>query len=467
MASVSRIPTANQRLDSWKEIAAFFGCDERTVRRWEKERGLPVHRLPGGSRGKVFAYSEELTRWLNTSDSQRQQGTESFAVPVAAIPINTPQPSSTAAGSSPYRRWLYLPPILALLFAAWLFRPAYRLAHAGRLENQTSSASVTRPINSDAEELYLKGRYYWNKRTPESLNKAVDYFTQAIVRDPNFAEAYVGLADCYNLLREYTMMPSGEAYPRALAAAKKAVELDPQSSDAHASLAFASFYGSWDITAADREFQRSLELNPNNAVAHHWYANYLSVLRHFPEALKEMERARALEPSSTSLLADQGILLYTAGLQAQGTAQLKQLELSEPNFLSPHRYLKVTYFDSGDYPNYIAEAKKESGILHDKSGLAIAVAAEKGLAEGGRKGMLQNILVAKAQLYKQGLISPVTLACSYAAAQDRDETMHYLNLGYDQHDEGMIYLRQSATFDFLQNDPAYRELLARIGLPAD
>ena len=119
---------------------------------------------------------------------------------------------------------------------------------------------LRRRINQspEAEELYLKGRYFWNKRTPEDLNKALDLFTQAIVRDPGYAQAYVGLADCYNLLREYSVMPPNEAYPRALAAAKKAVELDDNSAEAHNSLAFATFYWTWDAATAEREFKRAI-----------------------------------------------------------------------------------------------------------------------------------------------------------------------------------------------------------------
>ena len=132
--------------------------------------------------------------------------------------------------------------------------------------------------NREAEEFYLKGRYYWEKRTPDSLNKAVDSFTQAIVHDPGYAPAYVGLADCYNLLREYTVMPASRGLPaRAGCREERRSNSTPQSSEAHASLAFVSFFGMWDAATADREFRRAIELNPNNAVAHHWYATYLAV----------------------------------------------------------------------------------------------------------------------------------------------------------------------------------------------
>ena len=189
-----------------------------------------------------------------------------------------------------------------------------------------SNAPLDHRPNPEAEELYLKGRYFWNKRTPEDLNKALDLFTQAIVRDPSYAQAYVGLADCYNLMREYSVMPPNEAYPRALAAAKKAVELDDNSAEAHNSLAFVTFYWTWDAATAEHEFKRAIALNPDYVAAHHWYATFLMTMRRYPEALVEIEKARKLDPSSTPIMADRGYILYWAGQPEAGIALLKQIE---------------------------------------------------------------------------------------------------------------------------------------------
>ena len=151
------------------------------------------------------------------------------------------------------------------------------------------------------------------------MNQAVDYFTQAIVHDPNYAQAYVGLADCYNLLREYSAMPPEEAYPRALAAAKKAVELDDSSAEAHTSLAFATFYGSFDAAGAEREFRRALALNPSDARAHHWYATSLFAEGRYAEALSQIEMAQQLDPASSAILADKGLILLYAGSREQSS----------------------------------------------------------------------------------------------------------------------------------------------------
>jgi tetratricopeptide (TPR) repeat protein len=203
----------------------------------------------------------------------------------------------------------------------------------------TSASAINIPPaayrpNLEAEDLYLKGRYFWNKRTPEDLNKALDLFTQAIVRDPGYAQAYVGLADCYNLMREYSVMPPNEAYPRALAAAKKAVELDDNSAEAHNSLAFATFYWTWDAPTAEREFKRAIELNADYVAARHWYATFLMVTRRYPEAIREIEIARKLDPSSTPIVADKGFILYLAGQPAQGMT----IQTTWPNRRESHRY---------------------------------------------------------------------------------------------------------------------------------
>jgi tetratricopeptide (TPR) repeat protein len=363
---------------------------------------------------------------------------------------------------------------MALVLAVWIFwarddssnrsTKASALGYASR-SSGSGFAYPHPPANREAEEFYLKGRYYWEKRTPDSLNKAVDSFTQAIVHDPGYAPAYVGLADCYNLLREYTVMPASEAYPRALAAAKKAVELDDQSSEAHASLAFVSFFGMWDAATADREFRRAIDLNPNNAIAHHWYATYLQCLRRYPESLAEIERAQALDPASKSVLADKGILLFGAGRRQEAIALLKQMEENEPDFISPHRYLKGIYMETADYPHYLMEAKREAVLMHNSSALAIAEAAEKSFAAAGGRGLLEALCLQQQKLYDRGLFSPYRLAETYSVLGNKQEALRYLKLAYDQHDQEVPDMASDHVFDNLHDEPAFRRILAEVGLP--
>src|SRR5215469_1934658 len=233
--SNTRNRDAKQRLHSWKAIATFFECDERTVRRWEIERRLPVHRVPGSARGAVYAFTDELEGWLrqpqaaqsDLNDSGEEQGSSSKcgAMPMKEIAKTTIKIQSRSGIVAWALATVLLTAVAALIIRQQTTRFGARAAEPRpRLQPYVA--------NSEVRDLYLKGRFAWNKRTPESLNQAVDYFTQAVVRDPAYAEPYIGLADCYNLLREFSTMPPSEAYPRAVAAARKAVELAPESSDA-------------------------------------------------------------------------------------------------------------------------------------------------------------------------------------------------------------------------------------------
>lgn len=368
---------------------------------------------------------------------------------------------------SPWRGLMFAPAVLALVFAVWIFRPAYRNALAGVKSRPPSSpGALHHASNREAEDYYLKGRFYWNKRTPESLNRAVDSFTQAIVHDPNYSDAYVGLADCYNLMREYTVMPASEAYPRALAAAKKAVELDQNSSQAHASLAFVSFFGMWDAGTADEEFRRAINLDPNNATAHHWYATYLHTVLRPDESLNEIDRAQALDPHSSSILADKGVLLWGAGRREEALHLLRQLEQADPESISPHRYLKFSYLEMGEYSSYLAEMKKEALLMHDESLSAIEEAAEKGFAARGARGMLEGEIEQQKKAFAQGKISPFYLAESYAQLGNTQEALKYLDICYDRHAEETVNVAGDPAFRNLHTVPAFQALLAKVGLPA-
>ena len=165
----------------------------------------------------------------------------------------------------------------------------------------------------EVADLYLQGMYYWSRRTPDDLNRAVHLFNQAIAEDPNYAEAFVGLANCYNLLREYTLMPADEAYPKAKAAAERAIALDETLAEAHASLAFGEFFWFWDAAKARRSFERALQLNPKSVTTHHWLGTTLIYMGEFELALERLSEAQRLDPKSRSILADKGLVLYYAG----------------------------------------------------------------------------------------------------------------------------------------------------------
>jgi DNA-binding winged helix-turn-helix (wHTH) protein/Tfp pilus assembly protein PilF len=388
--------------------------------------------------------------------------------PILVKPQLEPHLADARNTPVPDRRLWSLLLLLSAFLAIWIFWPNHRAAKAGTTGTPTAPPPTPNPrpaANLEAEQLYLKGRFYWEKRTPDALNKSVDYFTQAIVHDPNYAPAYVGLANSYNLLREYTLMPASEAYPRALAAAGRAVELDDQSSEAHASLAFALYYGSWDAAGAEREFRRAIDLNPNSPVAHHWYATYLATLGRFSEAVAEIARAQTLDPGSKSILADKGSLLWSAGQRDEGVALLKQLEASEPDFVSPHRYLKRIYFSTADYPDFLAEWRKEAVLLNDRPGLKLVDSAEKSYAAGGSRGMLQNMQTLQQKLFDRGLQSPYAVAQTDSLLGNKEGALLYLNIALNKRDEAMVEIASDPAFNTLRDDPAFKEIIAKLGFP--
>ena len=490
---------SNRRLDSWKEIAAFLGRGERTVKRWEQERALPVRRLPGKAKGSVFAFTDELTEWLKSAPSAELEesgaieavetdaeanGAGTLAAGVkteaaerkaeTAAPLATPVARKKHARSFVLGGAVLVATLVALLYlrsAPLAVRLANTFSSSSR--DARNSGAPTTPagahtgvVNPEAQDLYLKGRYEWNKRTPESLHSAVDYFMQAIVRQPDYAQAYAGLADTYDLLREYTSMPSSEAFPRAIAAAKKAVELDDSLAEAHRALAFGLTNWEWDFAAGEREFKRAIALAPNDPVAHHWYATGpLLTQGRFPEALAEIERARELDPTSNSILADKGLILLDAQREPEAVAVLKQVEATDPSFLSSHRYLVPIAVYDRNPRLFIEETRNVGELSGNATQVEMAKKAESALAAGGPAAMWQSVYASQKRAYEKNMLSSVDLALICTLLGKKEEAIDYLWDGYAKRDPNLLGIRYQPGLRPLLGEPRYRELLGKIGLP--
>lgn len=457
-------PTAapGRRIDSWKEIAAFFGRDERTVRRWEKERSLPVHRIPG-ERGGVFAYTDELTRWLNS--------TPEAAGPVDSAPSSlAPAPEPNAAPPSEEapppldrrragRLWS-LPltlSIAALLLLAWAGYRHHASLRRSRPAAPPASASARVP-DPQAEEFYLKGRYYWSRRTEDSLVQAVDAFTQAVVHDPGYAQAYAGLAECYDIMPEFGSMPGSEAFPRAIAAAGKAVALDPSLGEAHRALAFALFYWEWNIPRAFAEYRRAIQIDPRDEEAHHWYATSLMTIHRYPEALVEIDQARKLNPASRSILSDQALVRYWNGDRAGAIAQLREIERAEPDFISAPRYLAGLAFAQKDDRTFIDQTRTLGAITHDPQYIDLAAAAARGLARGGRRAMLQAMAPVQERYFNQGKSSGYELARTCALLGRKEDAIRYLQATVQDHDYIVFGALSDPNFASLRGNPGFEQI---------
>ena len=321
-----------------------------------------------------------------------------------------------------------------------------------------------RKIDPDAYEEYLKGRYFWNKRTAEGLRKAVNHFNQSIAKDPKYAAAYSGLADTYALLGdwEYAVMTPQEAMPKAKAAARKALELDSGLGEAHASLAFCLDGFDWDFQAADREFRQAIELNPGYATAHHWYSWHLALLGRNSEAIAEMTKAKSLDPISLVINSDLAELLLIAHFPDESTEQSRKTIEMDGDFAFSHNQLAQAYLAKHRYGEAIAELQKAVLISGNSptftANLARAYAATNRKAEATR---LLNDLMKRST---PGFPHATEIAMIYTALGDKDQAMTWLNLGYQERFNPGVLIRPC--FDPLRTDSRFQELVRRVGLPS-
>ncbi|MGI8897883.1 MAG: protein kinase domain-containing protein [Pyrinomonadaceae bacterium] len=319
--------------------------------------------------------------------------------------------------------------------------------------------------SNEAYQFYLKGRFYWNKRSEEGFQKALQYFQQAIERDPNFALAYSGLADTYNLLggpEAGGNLPPNEVLPKAKAAALKALEIDETLAEPHVSLAHAIYFYDRDWAGAEREFKRAIELNPNYSVAHHWYAIYLSVLGR-REALVEIRRAHELDPLSLSISAWLGRILALSGQSDQAIEQLRKTLELDPNFALAHLRLGLIYEERGRYDQAITEFKQ---VLKLSGGKPLGIAAlAHAYALAGKRAEAQKNLDELLQLSKQRFVSPTSIAVIYIALDDKDQAFTWLEKGNDVRDLNVVRLQVDSRFEPLRSDPRFVDLVRRIGIP--
>jgi Tfp pilus assembly protein PilF len=448
MDAANRADTRGRRLDTWKEIASFFGCDERTVKRWESTRGLPVRRIPNGVRSNVFAYEGELRSWL---DSAR----EATAMP-------QPAPPAIRAGGSSFGK------IIAAGFVAFaIAASAYFYLRTGNAFPEPAQRTANRIHRPSAEALayYRAGLFEWQTRTPTGLRHAVDDFTQAIVRDPQYARAYAGLAQCYELLREYTTVTPDYAFPRAKAAADRAIALDPSLADAHLALAFAEFYWFHHSRIAQREFERALALAPGNAVAHHWYATFLLEMAAYPKAISEIDRAAALDTESIAVQADRGLILYYAGHRTESIDLLSRLEQTQPQFASTHRYLAKIDLVEHDEAGYLRELSLAAAATEDADGKAMQAAGARGLKTAGRRGMLQSMLQIEEPLARDGKGSAYALATMHAELGDGPGAVAWLRESLSRGEAEIAGLAIEPSFRNLRALPEFRSLAQKVGVP--
>ena len=318
-------------------------------------------------------------------------------------------------------------------------------------------------VNPQAYESYLKGRYFWNKRTADGLKVALAYFNQTIEEDPKYAEAYSGLADTYALLGDwqYAVMTPKEAFPKAKAAAIKALELDNALGEAHNSLAFVLDGFDWDFASAGKEFRRAIELNPGYATAHHWYAWHLSLLGSYDEAIPEMRKALNLDPLSLIINADLAELLVIAHSDDESIQQSRKTIEMDPNFALAYNQLGQAYLQKHMYGEAVAELQK-AVQFSGSSPTCVANLARVYVLSGKRSEALELLSELKKRS-SPGYSNASEIAIVYASLGDKDQAMNWLEKGYEERFNPGVLLRPG--FDPLRSDRRFQNLVHRIGLP--
>jgi len=330
---------------------------------------------------------------------------------------------------------------------------------------EQAALSHVAAVNPVAYESYLKGRFFWNKRTADGLKVALAYFDQAIDEDANYAQAYSGLADTYALLGDwqYAVMTPKEALPKAKAAATRALELDASLGEAHNSLAFCLDGFDWDFEAGGKEFRRAIELNPGYATAHHWYAWHLALLHRYDEAIVEMRKAESVDPLSLVINADLAELLALAHSYDESILQSKKTIEMEPNFGLAHNHLGQAYLQKQMTDQAIAELQK-SVTLSGGSPTCMANLARAYVAAGKRNEAERLLGELKKRSSPDQSYAP-EIAVVYTALGDSDQAMAWLEKGYVERFNPGVLIRPG--FDPLRSDPRFRDLERRVGFPRD
>ena len=497
-------------LNGWKEIGRYVGRDTRTVERWEKLRGLPVRRVPGAGRAAVFALIAELDEWLENSkpegadlstnhravdsspamtfspsgvehlptilSTQFQPPPEDTGVPPATLELHSASLGMAQAWLNPGRRQLIARITIAVavglvcVLASPVVRshanPAVQLSRYSSDSGERLSAVTYGSRISGVNELYLQGIYAYEQRSPESLQRALDDFSNAIAKDPDYAPTYAALAITYSLLREYSVMPDVEAFPKARAAAEHAVALDPRLSDAHASLGFIDFFWSWDTVSAEREFRTALVLDPSSILAHHWYGSMLTHEGKYEEAIEQLDLAQRLEPTSAAVLSTRALALGLSGHRGEAVDILQDLVRETPGVSSPHAILStLSRVEPQDSARFLSEMRRAAELRHSDEMLQVASAAEPALHSGGESAMWASILATEEQLHPGASNRTFQMAEAETALGRYDAAFADLGQMVQRRDPAMMGIILDPTLSPLRRDRRFGQLIASMGLP--
>ncbi|MBS1787084.1 MAG: tetratricopeptide repeat protein, partial [Acidobacteria bacterium] len=317
--------------------------------------------------------------------------------------------------------------------------------------------------NTEAYQLYLTGRYHLNRLTDDGIRKSLDYFQQAVEKDPSFAMAYAGVADSYNALAGFNVLPPKDVYPKARLAADTALKLDDLLAQAHTSLAMIKLAYDWDWPGAEREFKRALEISPSDSEAHYQYGYYLAFMGRFDEAIVEIRRAQELDPISLVKITGVGQALFMARRYDEAIEQCRTALEMDPNLGFAYWLLGLAYMQKGMYEPAIVALQKSIPLSGDSPDEPASLACAYALS--GKTGEARKILEKLEQQARRKYIASSGLAEIYGALGEKDRAFALLDQAYDERDNMMVLLKVEPTFDPLRSDPRFATLLRRVGFP--
>jgi Tfp pilus assembly protein PilF len=320
------------------------------------------------------------------------------------------------------------------------------------------------PNTSPAAELYLHGSYLFEQRTPETLSQAKTDFEQAIARDPAYAPAYAGLAETYDLLREYATVPSERAYPLAKTAALHAIALDPKLPDAHAALGYEEFFWEWNPAQAESEFRRAIALDPNSAIAHHWYGAMLMHQVRFNEAIRELDRAQMLDPASAGVLGTRAYAIGLSGRRDEAADLLQDILTRVPDSAPLHFILaQLSLQQPRDIPRYLDQMRRFAELRHSSDELQLLNTAEAVYRQHGEAAMWRSMLETEERLHPSQ--RTYQMAALEATIGMNDAAIRDLAVLKQQHNDLMIGLAIDSLMTPLRGDPRFQALERQLGLP--
>ena len=340
---------------------------------------------------------------------------------------------------------------------------ARRILEKLRLRTRKRATKVQKPTeNTDAYQLYLKGRYFWNKRTLEGFRRSIECFDEALHLDPNFALAHAGLADAYSFMGGYGYFPSREAYTKSKQEAIRALELDPTLAEANTSLATVQYRYDWNWSDAEKSFQKALQLNPGYITAHHWYGVFQVLTGKFPEGLQKVEKAATIDPLSVVIQWTLGYIYYYARDSENALkACWRALEL-EPAFARVYIDIGLIYIQQSKNLEGIYEIQRGISLLDQSPSLLATLAYAYGVS--GQKEEAQKILTDLQEEAKRQYVSPYSFALVYIGLGEKDRAFEELEKAFERREDALVSLKVNPRFDSLRNDPRFESLLHRIGL---